>query len=81
MLRLVLGLTLLAAPAFAQSACEAKCHRDGSECMKACTGDPKDAQKPEHGKQLMQCVSSCQQQTKTCKRACPPPSAPPPAPR
>jgi hypothetical protein len=73
MLRAFLLLLLVARPALAQSACETRCHREASECMKACTGDPKDAQKPEHSKRLVQCVNTCQQRTLECKRACQPP--------
>lgn len=58
--------------ALAQNACEAKCHREASDCMKACTGDPKEAQRPEHGKRLVACVNRCQHQTQECKRACTP---------
>jgi hypothetical protein len=41
-----------------------------SECMKACAGEPKDAQKPEHTKQLMNCIKTCQTQNHTCKQSC-----------
>jgi hypothetical protein len=70
----LLLLALLATPAFAQSQCESKCHQQASDCMKTCTGDPKDAQKPEQGKRLMQCLNSCQAQTRQCKEVCPKPA-------
>jgi hypothetical protein len=54
----------------ADNACETKCNQQTSECMKVCTGDPKDAAKPDQGKRLVQCVSSCQQVSKQCKQAC-----------
>ncbi len=61
---------LLALPSAADPACETKCNQQSSDCMKVCTGDPKDAAKPDQGKRLVQCVSSCQQGTKQCKEAC-----------
>jgi hypothetical protein len=60
-----------AASVWAQTACESKCHQQASECLKACTGDPKDAQKPEQRTRLMQCLNACDQRTKQCKEACP----------
>jgi hypothetical protein len=56
--------------ALADNACETKCNQQSSDCMKVCAGDPKDASKPDQGKRLVQCVSSCQQVTKQCKQAC-----------
>jgi hypothetical protein len=70
--RLLLVGLLAATVARAQSACEAKCHQQASDCIKACTGDPKDAQKPEQRQKLMQCLDSCEQRTKQCKQGCPP---------
>lgn len=57
--------------AFAQqSPCNSKCNQQASECMKTCTGDPKDAQKPEQAKQLMQCLKTCELQNTQCKGSC-----------
>jgi hypothetical protein len=76
---LLAALALLtAAPAQAQTACEARCHRDGSECLKACTGAPKDAQKPDQGGRLIACLDRCEKTTQACKKACTPPPAPSP---
>ncbi|MEW5742511.1 MAG: hypothetical protein AB1938_26575 [Myxococcota bacterium] len=61
---------LFTAQASAQDACEAKCNQQASECLKACTGDPKDAQKPGASQRLMECVKQCEAKTVACKGAC-----------
>lgn len=66
----VLTLLVVAPPAAAQSACEAKCNQQASECLKACTGNPKDAQKPGGSQHLMDCIKACEAQTLACKQAC-----------
>lgn len=66
----LLSLVLVASPAAAQNACEAKCNQQASECLKSCTGDPKDAQKPEAGQKLMECLKQCEAKTLACKDAC-----------
>ncbi|MEW6432219.1 MAG: hypothetical protein AB1730_11995 [Myxococcota bacterium] len=66
----LLSLVLGASPAAAQSVCEAKCNQQASECLKRCTGDPKDAQKPEAGQKLMDCLRQCEAKTLACKDAC-----------
>lgn len=53
-----------------QSPCASKCNQQASECLKACTGDPKDAQKKDHAQQLMQCLKSCEAKNAQCKSAC-----------
>jgi hypothetical protein len=58
-------------------ACDARCHQQGSECLKACTGEPRDAQKPDQGQRLMQCLQGCEQRTRVCTQACPKKEAPP----
>ncbi len=67
---LTLALAAVPARADAQSACEAKCTQQSVECLKVCTGDPKDAQKPAAGERLMACVRACEAQTLSCKAAC-----------
>lgn len=66
----LLLLVFTATPAAAQNACEAKCNQQASECLKSCTGDPKDAQKPEASEKLMACIKACEAKTLTCKDAC-----------
>ena len=66
----ILSLLLTAAPAAAQNACEAKCNQQASECLRSCTGDPKDAQKPEAAQKLMECLKQCEAKTLACKDAC-----------
>jgi hypothetical protein len=65
-----LMLVFTATPAAAQGACEAKCNQQASECLKGCTGDPKDAQKPEATDKLMACLKQCEAKTLACKEAC-----------
>lgn len=70
-------LALVPCLALAQSGpCESRCNLQGSECLKACTGDPKDAQKPGESQRLMQCLAQCEAQTRQCKQACAPSRAP-----
>lgn len=66
----MLAVLLFTARAGAQDACEAKCNQQASECLKACTGDPKDAQKPGASQRLMDCVKQCEARTVACKGAC-----------
>ncbi|GMU60581.1 MAG: hypothetical protein AMXMBFR34_23440 [Myxococcaceae bacterium] len=61
-----------ALPARAQETCEVRCNQQASECLKACTGDPKDAQKPEASQRLLECIKQCEAKTKACKGACGP---------
>lgn len=68
---LLLTALLLGQAEKAPPPCESRCHQQGSECLKACTGEPKDAQKPDQGQRLMQCLQGCQQRTTACKAACP----------
>ncbi len=64
-------LVLLPLVALAQtSPCESRCNQQASECIKACTGEPKDAQKPGESGRLMQCLTQCERQTRDCKQAC-----------
>lgn len=67
-----LGLLILLLTAQAPSTppCEVACNQQASQCLKACTGDPKDAQKPENAEPLMRCLNQCEAKTKTCKAAC-----------
>jgi len=63
-------LLLTASSVAAQSACDAKCNQQASECLKACTGDPKDAQKPGESQRLMECIKQCEARTTACKQGC-----------
>ena len=58
--------------AFAQSACDTSCNQQASECMKKCTGDTKEAAKPENSQRLMSCLKQCDTQVKPCRDACTP---------
>lgn len=70
-MRLISLLTLLSVGAFAQgSPCDSRCNVQASECLKACTGEPKDAQKPGESGRLMQCLAQCERTTQECKQAC-----------
>jgi len=71
-------LALAPLAASAQSACEARCNQQASACLKACTGDPKDASKPEAAQQMMSCLSRCQKEAEPCRQQCRPPPPPPP---
>jgi hypothetical protein len=66
----LLGFVLIASPAAAQNTCDAKCNQQASECLKACTGDPKDAQKPGESQRLMDCIKQCEAKTTACKAGC-----------
>ena len=74
MRRAVVLISLLAVPALtlAQDAttCEAKCNQQASECLKACSGDPKDANKPGQAQKMMQCLQKCEKETQPCRDAC-----------
>lgn len=70
-MRLISLFALLASVALAQtSPCDSRCNQQASECIKACTGEPKDAQRPGESKRLMQCLAQCEQQTRACKQGC-----------
>jgi hypothetical protein len=56
--------------ALAQSPCESKCNQQASECLKACSGDPKEASKPDHAQKLLACLSQCDVQAKPCRESC-----------
>ena len=61
----------LAAPAFAEDAtCESKCNQQASECLKVCSGDPKDANKPGQAQKMMACLTKCEKETQPCRDAC-----------
>lgn len=66
----LLGLVFTAADAAAQNTCDAKCNQQASECLKVCTGDPKDAQKPGGSQRLMECIKQCEAKTAACKAGC-----------
>jgi hypothetical protein len=70
--RLLLLTLSLAAGANAQAptTCATKCNTQASECMKACIGDPKDAQQPDRAKHLMTCMKSCEEANRVCKAGC-----------
>ncbi len=71
--RLVFFVAVVASFTFAQtSPCATKCNLQASECMKTCTGDPKDAQRPEKAQKLMGCLKTCEEQNRQCKTACSP---------
>lgn len=72
-LLLALTVVVVATPApAAQNACEVRCNQQASECLKACTGDPRDAQKPEEAGRLVSCLKACEARTTACKAACQP---------
>lgn len=52
------------------STCESKCNQAGSDCLKACSGDPKDVNKPGASKKMMDCLKKCEKETKPCRDAC-----------
>lgn len=62
------GFALAQAPL---SQCATKCNTTASECMKVCTGDPKDASKPGKADGMMKCMKACEDTLKQCKSACP----------
>ncbi|MCU0696642.1 MAG: hypothetical protein MUC96_08950 [Myxococcaceae bacterium] len=68
--RALLLLSLLTVPATAQSPCESRCNQQSSECLRRCSGDPKDASKPENAKKLMACLQQCEAEVKPCREAC-----------
>ena len=71
-MRLIFFLVVAGTLAFAQQTpCQSKCNLQASECMKACMGDPKDAQKPEQGQHLQECIKQCTTQNAQCKQSCP----------
>lgn len=71
-MRFVLFLVVAATFAFAQQTpCTSKCNLAASECMKACMGDPKDAQRKEKGAHLQECLKQCEAQNTQCKQGCP----------
>jgi hypothetical protein len=67
---LLFAVVVLASPAVAQSTCDTKCNQQASECLKVCTGEPKDAQKPGESQRLMDCIKQCEAKTATCKAGC-----------
>jgi hypothetical protein len=77
-MRLVLFLVaFLAGFALAQSApngmpsqCQTKCNLQGSECMKGCVGDPKDAAKPDKSQHMVRCMKNCDDALRQCKSGC-----------
>jgi len=74
-------LVLAPAAASAQSACEARCNQQASACLKSCTGDPKDASKPEAAQQMMACLKRCEAEAEPCRKACRAPQPTPPQPK
>ncbi len=72
-MRSVFVILVVATFAFAQqSPCPSKCNLKASECMKSCTGDPKEAQRPEKSERLVQCLKQCETQNAVCKQSCGP---------
>lgn len=76
-MRLALTLLMLAASfSFAADqhspeACQTKCNVQASDCMKACSIDPKQAQRPEVVNKMMSCLKGCQTRNDSCKVTCP----------
>ncbi len=71
-MRLFFFLVMSATFAFAQQPpCHSRCNLAASECMKACMGDPKDAQRKEKGEHLQECLKQCEAQNTQCKQTCP----------
>lgn len=76
-MRLALTVVMLAASlSFADQHqhgenCQTKCNVQASDCMKACTIDPKDAQRPELVNKMMNCLKACQSRMEGCKSTCP----------
>ena len=73
MRRSLLLISLLVFPALVlgqDATCESKCNQQASECLKACAGDPKDANKPGQAQKMMQCLQKCEKETQPCKDAC-----------
>ena len=64
------ALTRAQAPAPADATCESKCNQQASECLKVCSGDPKDANKPGQAQKMMQCLQKCEKETQPCRDAC-----------
>jgi len=50
--------------------CTTRCNVQASDCMKACVGEPKDAQRPEKAQHLMSCMKTCEDQNRQCKASC-----------
>lgn len=53
------------------SQCVTKCNLSGSECMKQCVGDPKDAAKPDKSQHMVRCMKNCDDALRQCKTSCP----------
>jgi hypothetical protein len=70
-MRLVFLLPVIAALSWAESSpCATKCNVQASECIKACTIDPKEAARPEKSRQMMRCMKSCEEHNAQCKLTC-----------
>jgi hypothetical protein len=69
-LLLPLMLCVLGGVASAQTECESRCNQQASECLKVCTGDPKDAQKVDERERLVKCLAKCEAKSKPCKSQC-----------
>jgi len=71
-MRVLLLLTLCLFPlaTSAQDACETRCNQQASECLKACSGDSKDASKAENAKKLLECLQKCEKETEPCRQQC-----------
>lgn len=67
---LLLLLSSALGHAQAPTTCTTRCNTEASECMKACIGDPKDAQQPDRAKHLMTCMKTCEDTNKRCKADC-----------
>jgi hypothetical protein len=52
------------------SQCVTKCNLQGSECMKGCVGDPKDAAKPGRSDHMVRCMKNCDDSLRQCKSGC-----------
>ena len=78
MIRVIALITLLSgSSSFAQGQtkeqeCRDACGQALGTCMAPCTGDPKDAAKPENKTKTMACVKSCSDAQKPCINACKP---------
>jgi hypothetical protein len=70
MMTLLLAALLLGQAERPPPPCELRCNQQGSECLKACTGEPRDAQKPDQGQSLIRCLQGCEQRTRACKQVC-----------
>ena len=68
---IVLAACLLGArTSEAQSTCDTSCNQIASECLKKCTGDSKDAARPESAQRLINCLKDCDAKVKPCRDAC-----------